>query len=555
MRVGTITACFGMALVLISPGIGAIATVQTNAQDLLAVYDTANTDGAFGLTLPEAQAAVPVLTPAEFTQLDLNGDDVLSRHELILATLAGEFYTADQDQDYHISLSELLRVIQFYNSHGISCLALTEDGYNPYGGPQDCLRYASDTNADWVIDLSELLRVIQIYNTPAYYFCPDNDSEDGFCLGTAPETPPATDGTHVVLGYNDLGMHCMNQDFSEMMILPPYNNLRAQVIRRGEDPVIVASGVTVSYSIPGNTISSTKTNFWDYVQDLLGLTLAPDIGLGGFGLSGTMTTTGTNDWIATGIPVTPMMDTGEENAYPLSRILVKKNDVNVAFTQAVVPVSWEISCNLCHNTPGISVATDILRRHDSMHGTDLENSKPVFCGGCHAQAPLGTTGSPSLSSAMHSAHAPRMGMIDIDVSCYACHPGIRTRCQRDIHFSNGIQCTDCHGDMTDVGNPARRPWVDEPRCGSCHTRAGFEFEQPGTLFRDSKGHHGVHCSACHGSPHAITPTVTPNDNVQAIAVQGHAGVINTCSVCHNETPEDPFDHRLSEEEDDKSMGG
>ena len=30
-------------------------------------------------------------------------------------------------------------------------------------------------------------------------------------------------GDMVVLGYNDLGMHCMNQDFSEFMILPPFN--------------------------------------------------------------------------------------------------------------------------------------------------------------------------------------------------------------------------------------------------------------------------------------------------------------------------------------------
>jgi len=65
-----------------------------------------------------------------------------------------------------------------------------------------------------------------------------------------------------VLGYNELGMHCMNQDFSELMLLPPYNNLRAQVILRGEEPQLLTSGVTVSYSVPGNTTSADKTNFW-----------------------------------------------------------------------------------------------------------------------------------------------------------------------------------------------------------------------------------------------------------------------------------------------------
>ena len=40
------------------------------------------------------------------------------------------------------------------------------------------------------------------------------------------------------------------------------------------------------------------------------------------------------------------------------------------------------------------------------------------------------------------------------------------------------------------------------------------------------------CSACHGSPHAIYPTVQPRDNDQIIALQGFAGKIKNCSVCH-----------------------
>jgi len=41
-------------------------------------------------------------------------------------------------------------------------------------------------------------------------------------------------GSMVVLGYNELGMHCMNEDFSEICILPPFNTLRAVVINRAE---------------------------------------------------------------------------------------------------------------------------------------------------------------------------------------------------------------------------------------------------------------------------------------------------------------------------------
>ena len=137
---------------------------------------------------------------------------------------------------------------------------------------------------------------------------------------------------------------------------------------------------------------------------------------------------------------------------------------------------------------------------------------------------------------MHGAHAPRMNVLPLTVVCYACHPGIRTQCQRDIHFSNNIFCTDCHGDMTAVADPARTPWVTEPRCGTCHNVPGHQYEQAGTLYRNSRGHSNVHCPACHGSPHAITPSVMAVDNAQAIALQGHAGVIDTCTVCHTQPP-------------------
>jgi hypothetical protein len=52
----------------------------------------------------------------------------------------------------------------------------------------------------------------------------------------------------------------------------------------------------------------------------------------------------------------------------------------------------------------------------------------------------------------------------------------------------------------------------------------------------------VHGEACHGSTHAVTPTVVAADNVQAIGLQGHAGVIDTCTVCHINRPDDNFFH-------------
>ena len=364
--------------------------------------------------------------------------------------------------------------------------------------------------------------------------------------------PPVEDPTDVVVvGYNDLGMHCMNDDFSELLILPPFNTLHAQVIDRSEsDPHIIKENLTVRYSIPGNTHSADKTNFWKHADALFGVTLPPDVGLTGNGLSGRMFATENDDWNVTGIPITPLDDNGRLNPYPLALITAHlPNGQEIGRTQAVVPVSQELSCNLCHQTPGISAERDILIAHDRLHGTSLADNTPVLCAQCHADNALGLPGDPNLSNlslAIHGSHASRLAGLNLAVSCYACHPGVRTQCQRDVHFLAGMTCHDCHGSETDVANPARNPWVDQPRCGDCHQREGFEFEEPGKLFRESRGHKGIMCMTCHGSPHAVTPTTTQADNAQALRLQGNTGVLNDCSVCHREQPEEPFFHRLED---------
>ncbi len=109
-------------------------------------------------------------------------------------------HTADQDCNNLVNLSELLRVIQFFNSGGYHCESGTEDGYAP--GPAsdkwlqplvlrqitkvDCRPHASDYNTqDWLINLSELLRIIQFFNSGGYHYCPGENTEDGFCPGSA----------------------------------------------------------------------------------------------------------------------------------------------------------------------------------------------------------------------------------------------------------------------------------------------------------------------------------------------------------------------------------
>jgi len=97
---------------------------------------------------------------------------------------ASGIHSADTNSDYIIGLSELLRVIQFFNSNGFHCQAGTEDGFAPGPGDTSCAPYDSDYNpTDWQISLSELLRVIQFFNSGGYHYCPGDGTEDGYCPG------------------------------------------------------------------------------------------------------------------------------------------------------------------------------------------------------------------------------------------------------------------------------------------------------------------------------------------------------------------------------------
>ncbi len=57
-----------------------------------------------------------------------------------------------------------------------------------------------------------------------------------------------------------------------------------------------------------------------------------------------------------------------------------------------------------------------------------------------------------------------------------------------------------------------------------------------SLFRMSKGHGGLQCEACHGATHAEYPSSHDNDNILSISLQGFAGTLSECSVCHTNVP-------------------
>lgn len=357
--------------------------------------------------------------------------------------------------------------------------------------------------------------------------------------------------SYVVFAWNDLGMHCLNPTYDTAVILPPYNNVWAQVIKRGNPPQIITSGITVSYRMINNTTSQKRSfsQFWTYAQQLFKASPAIDIDKGlnlddpsvSNGLSGTMLAKG-NHFQVNGIPVTPVDDSNTWNPYQVAEITVKDNASNtiIARTRTTVPTSDEINCGKCHgnSTNPTVVFNDILSKHDTDNGTDLMNSKPILCAWCHGSPALGSTSRGSsgkfLSEAIHGFHAK----LATPPSCYDCHPGAVTKCSRSLrHTSSDGNCITCHGNLANVASTidkGRIPWVDEPKCAatSCHGAGIAEVDTGSTLYRNATGHGGVYCAGCHGSPHAMTPSSEPSDSYQPIQYQGVNKTIGDCGVCH-----------------------
>lgn len=357
--------------------------------------------------------------------------------------------------------------------------------------------------------------------------------------------PP--DGNYALVAVNELGMHCMQDDYSEFCILPPFNSIRAQLIQRGNPPHIVESGVDVRYTLPGQQRATDQTNFWVYAPATFGVTLPPGVGLGNTRTSGSMTAQANGIWQATGVPVLSSDDEGRVDPYPLA-LVSATGPAGTAWAPPVVPVSSEMSCSFCHGSEGGSVAESFLTAHDRLHGTNLMAARPVLCAQCHSDNALGAPGAPgvsSLSAAMHLSHASRVATLGLSNACYACHPGVRSQCQRDLHISEGVTCTQCHGGMTAVGSPLRRPWIDEPRCATCHDDEDKDFEQPNTLFKESIGHGGVRCVTCHGPPHAMVRSTNELDNYQIQRLTGSTHMIEQCTTCHLTEPQGDFFHRVA----------
>ncbi len=276
--------------------------------------------------------------------------------------------------------------------------------------------------------------------------------------GTAAATP-----SYTLLAWNDLGMHCMDgKDFSVSAVLPPFNNLHAQLINRSTGK-LVTSGVALtykSYRDPSgsiNTHSWDKTNFWDFSLPLFGVSLAPDMGLAGNPTASTkpapLAWNSTWKWYeAAGIPITPYDDSGKANYYPMVQVTALNSAKTTTFATAHVdlPVSDELTCMACHASrtsgnaaqmaakpkagwvfnpdPEKDWKLNTLRLHDQMqlgqplyqqalaargyrsdglYPTAWNNGTPALCATCHASNALpgsGYAGVSAMTSAVHATH-------------------------------------------------------------------------------------------------------------------------------------------------------
>ncbi len=301
-----------------------------------------------------------------------------------------------------------------------------------------------------------------------------------------------------LVGWNNLGMHCMDSDFSIFSLLPPYNTINAQLIDPSGRLVNGTEGATVTYqgvADPAGSINTTsigKTNFWDYVAPLYGASPAPDMGLAGKGMPGAantpqaMTWDASSQWfVAEGIPLIPVDDAGQSNPYPMMHLVARDaSGAALAFTDIVLPVSDEMTCITCHQSDGDPMAQpaagwvynpvpekdfrlNVLRLHDDRQSASTlfhsalatagydaaglyataTGGTPILCARCHASNALagtGIAGVPALTSSIHSWHAhvtddgtglPLDSVLNRS-ACYVCHPGSTTKCLRGVMGSS-----------------------------------------------------------------------------------------------------------------------
>jgi Bacterial Ig domain len=333
--------------------------------------------------------------------------------------------------------------------------------------------------------------------------------------GVQPSAAPKAHWT--VVAWNDLGMHCMDYDYSVFSILPPFNNLHVQLIDNTGKLVRTSTGYTITYQgmkDPTGSITVTSaphTNFWQYVLPIYGLSPLPDVGLLGQAMPGNKNTpqalqgfdTTYYYFSATGVPFVPVDSKGATNTYPMVRVVAKDSTgTTLATTVTDLPVSTEMTCIGCHasgsqapampptgwvyypGNPDKDYKLNILLFHDELpqnptlyqqtlvtagYPNGLYNSAtagtPILCGRCHvsnALAPYGYTGIPGVPPLTQSQHSFHANVID-PVS------GLPLNSE-----NNRAACYNCHPGSTTkclrgaMGSAIAPDGSQEMQCQDCH---------------------------------------------------------------------------------------
>jgi hypothetical protein len=336
---------------------------------------------------------------------------------------------------------------------------------------------------------------------------------------------PCGAANNAILGWNNLGMHCMDSDYSVFSVLPPYNTIESQLIVGGL-LVTNGSGYTVTYQAladPDGSFNSTamgKGNFYTYAAALYGATLAPEEGLLGWAMPGTnnvrqsMLFEATNhpaagvatpvNWFrAEGIPISPYDDAGHKNPYPLMRMIAwNSSSQPIATNDVVLPVSDEMDCRACHASGSQAAAQpaagwvwdglperdfrlNILRLHDErqfslypalyasalaargfnpqgLYRGVVADGKPVLCAACHASEALGAPSYGTIPPLTASVHGFHAHVADPDLKVSLDSAANRAACYR-CHPGSTTRCL--RGAM---GGAIAADGSMEMQCQSCH---------------------------------------------------------------------------------------
>lgn len=328
-----------------------------------------------------------------------------------------------------------------------------------------------------------------------------------------------------ILGWNNLGMHCMDSDYSVFSILPPYNTIESQLIVAGK-LVTNGAGYTVTYQAvadPNGSFNSTamgKGNYYTYATALFGATLAPEGGLAGWSMPGVSNVpqsllfeqtnqpaggvfTRVNWYRAEGIPISPYDDAHNKNPYPLMR-LIARNAANqpIATNDIVLPVSDEMDCRACHASGSQAAARpaagwlwnglperdfrlNILRLHDEhefaahpalyqaalaargfnsqgLYRGVVADGKPVLCAACHASEALGAPSYSTIPPLTASIHSFHAHVQDPILDTTLDHADNRASCYR-CHPGSTTKCL--RGAM---GGAIAADGSMEMQCQNCH---------------------------------------------------------------------------------------